>query len=125
MARNMLAWGQNWINSQLQGHASDTVSYTRVVNGSPVVTSISATVGRTVFSTMQEGGPTIEFGERDYLIPATELPYSEPQKGDRITVTLNGATEVYEVMPPNANEPAWRWSDAQHTMFRLHMKRVS
>ena len=41
----------------------------------------------------------------------------EPQVGDEIEFL--GST--YEVLAPSG-EPAWRWSDAFHTAYRIHAK---
>jgi hypothetical protein len=81
-----------------------------------------AWVGRTVFSRLnREGGAAVVFGDRDYLIPVAELP-NEPQRGDRITEVISGVEAVFEVVEP-MGEPAWRYSDPGHTVYRVHTKK--
>lgn len=109
----------------LPGHAAQvagvTVTYTRGATSR----TITAVVGRTVFASQLDGGPRIEFGDRDYLIEATEMTaFGDPQIGDRIAETLNGTSRVWEVMTPGTGEPAWRWSDPQHTRYRVHTTQV-
>lgn len=112
----------DWLPDRLQQVAGASVSYTR----GGTTRTVTAAIGRTVFSSTLEGGPRIEFGDRDYLIEAAELTaFGDPAIGDRITETLAGDQRVWEVMTPGTGEPAWRWSDPQHTRFRIHTTRVS
>jgi hypothetical protein len=62
--------------------------------------------------------------DRDYLIRAENLPFGTPRDGDRITETVDGAELTFDVQRPFTGEPAWRWSDAQRTVYRIHCKRV-
>ena len=101
--------------------AGVSVTYTRAATA----LSITAIVGRTVFSSNAQDGPRIEFGDRDYLIQAVDLTIGEPAIGDRISETIDGVTRVFECMTPGTGEPAWRWSDPAHTVYRIHCKRVS
>jgi hypothetical protein len=114
-ARSMLSTG-------LKDAAGVSVTYSRTGQ-----TSLSLTVvpGRTVFASNQDGGARIEFGDRDYLIVASELTYGEPALGDRIAETIDSVTTTFEVQTPNTGEPAWRWSDPGHTRWRIHTKQVS
>lgn len=80
------------------------------------VHTIRAVVGRTVFRSTDVDGIWTRIETRDFIVPR-ELLSSEPQVGDE--VEFLGAT--YEVLAPNG-EPAWRWSDAFHTAYRIHAK---
>lgn len=63
--------------------------------------------------------------ERDYLIVFADLVtagLNEPQEGDRITETINGASVVFEAIR-NRTEPFWKWADAQRTRVQIHTKR--
>ncbi len=113
---------RDWLPSLAQQAAGVTVLYTR----SGTTRTITAVVGRTVFSSNLDGGPRIEFGDRDYLIEADELAaFGDPVLGDRITEVIDGTTRVWEVKTPGTGEPAWRWSDPQHTRYRVHTVQVS
>lgn len=99
-----------------------TITYRTVAGDDPIDLTGKAWVGRTVFSRInQEGGAAVVFGDRDYLIPVTELP-AEPQMGDRIAEVINGEEVEFEVIEP-LGEPAWRYSDPGHTIYRCHTKK--
>ena len=117
--------GQAWLNSKLQTAAGVSTVYAR----GAYTLNLTPWVGRTVFASNLEGNARIEFGERDYLIPAANLilngATTEPAIGDRITETVGGESKVFEIMRPSNGEPAWRWSDSSQTRYRIHVKRVS
>ena len=113
----LFARARDWLTPTVQRAAGVEVTYAR---GGTTLT-VTALQGRTVFASQQEGGPRIEFGDRDYLIPATALTVlGDPQIGDRVT----DGGEVYEVLTPGTGEPSWRWSDPAHSTYRIHTKRV-
>ena len=97
---------------QMQSVASEVV-YKRL-EGEPL--AVRAVVGRTVFRSTDADGIWTRVETRDFIVPKELLPF-EPQVGDE--VEFLGAT--YEVLAPNG-EPAWRWSDAFHTAYRIHAK---
>ena len=104
-----------------------SITVTRVGVGSFTVTN-AAWVGTTLFRLMSEtGGSRMEWADRDYMIPGHLYDFGsgpvEPAEHDRITETINGVTQVFDVMAPDA-EPAWRWSDSGQTLLRVHTKRV-
>ena len=113
---------KDWLPGQAKQVAGVSVTYTR----GATTRTITALEGRTAFAAQPVEGPRIEFGDRDYLILATDLAaLGEPVLGDRISQAFAGQTEVYEVITPGTGDPAWRWSDPGHTIYRLHTKRVS
>lgn len=73
------------------------------------------------------GTSRLEWSERDYLIPKDLLVFEgvkvEPQEHDWIeeVFTVPDGTREYELLAPN-DEPVWRYSDPQHTIYRLHTK---
>lgn len=106
------------------------VVYTRLAGGDPVDLTGTAWVGRTVFRrdpAATTDGVTIEFGDRDYLIPVSELQQNgtpfEPARGDRVTETIDGVELVFEVVS-QTEEPAWRYSDATRAVYRVHTKQA-
>jgi len=105
---------------------SGTITYTRAAGGTVDLTG-KAWVGRTVFrrNPLGSGEATIQFGDRDYLIPVADLaaggtPF-QPAEGDRITETVGAASLVFEILAPTG-EPAARHSDPQRTVWRVHCK---
>ena len=78
--------------------------------------AIKAVVGRTVFRSTDESGIWTRVETRDFIV-AKELLSREPEVGDEIEFLGH----TYEVLSPNG-EPAWRWSDAFHTAYRIHAK---
>jgi len=119
---NMIQKGIERLRQLMETHNSVTVTYYRDDVPYP---GIIATIGRTVFSQQRDGGFSVIFGDRDYLISVDQFPLDVPMLGDYITEELNGATKRFELLEPQNNEPAWRWSDAGHTTFRIHTKLVN
>lgn len=78
--------------------------------------SVKAVVGRTIFRSTDESGIWTRVETRDFIIPKGALGF-EPQVGDEIEFL----GKIYEVLAPGG-EPAWRWSDAFHTAYRIHAK---
>ena len=78
--------------------------------------AIKAVVGRTVFRSTDESGIWTRVETRDFIV-AKEMLSQEPEVGDEIEFLGH----TYEVLSPNG-EPAWRWSDAFHTAYRIHAK---
>lgn len=115
------AFDNGWLSTQVQTAAAASVTYAR---GAETAT-VTAVVGRTVFASNAEGAARVEFGDRDYLILAADLVaananWTKPAIGDRIT---DSEGRVFEVVTPDTGEPAWRYSDPQHTTWRIHTKR--
>ena len=92
--------------------ASDVV-YTRLGGDAKTV---KAVVGRTVFRSADVDGIWTRIETRDFIVGKVLIDF-EPQVGDEIEFLGN----TYEVLSPNG-EPAWRWSDAFHTAYRIHAK---
>lgn len=127
---NLIQRGRATLVRELAAAAGvSSLSYRQVVTGNTVTLDSQAWVGNNAWRSQLDGAHTLEYGDRDYLIPAEYLVFAattfEPQRGDRITETLNGVVEVYEIISPDNGEPAWRWSDPQHTIYRVHTKQVS
>lgn len=116
---NLFELARDWLPAQAQTAAAVSVTYSR---GAETITITTAVVGRTVFASNVEGAARIEFGDRDYLIPVDDLTFGVPAIGDRITETVDGTAKVFEVVTPDTGEPAWRYSDPQHTVWRIHVK---
>lgn len=124
---NLLAKGQELLLRLMPRDATPAgaISYVRKADpGNPINLTGIAWVGRTVFSRLPNAaGASVVFGDRDYLIPVSELP-AEPEKGDRILETINGVEVKFEAQAP-ATEPAQRYSDPGRTVWRVHCKEVT
>lgn len=121
----MFTRGLDLLADRLASAAGVSVTYTRGASSQ----SATGWVGRTIFSQtpLNGGGVGVVYGDRDYLIPVSSLTLvspATPKEGDRITEIVGGSTLTFEVKPPNAAEPAWRYSDPGRTVYRIHCKRV-
>ena len=120
---DLLETGSNWLQDQRTRHLSRTVVYERGAD----TTTLSATIGRTVFE-IDDGHGVIQRHEtRDFLVLADDLVLAGaktlPHAGDRIRETQGTTVFVYEVMAPG-NEPVWRYSDPYRKTLRIHTKHV-
>lgn len=116
---NMMAVGANWLTDQLRASAAVTVAYVRGGN----TATVPATIGSSVFESQGQSGVVEQWESRDYIIKTDELPYGEPQRGDRIYEELGGVANIYEVVTPRG-VPLFRYADAFQTAVRVHTKRV-
>lgn len=88
-----------------------------------------AWVGRTKFRVSDTQGSRLIYSDRDFLIKCDDLRVNalliEPQLGDWIEQVFTNVegNQIFELMNPD-NEPAWRYSDPQRTIYRIHTKRV-
>lgn len=114
-----------FLRGKMQDAAGVSVAYVR---GAYSVT-LTGWLGQTAFRTSLDGASRLDWGEADVLIRADELILNSavvtPLRGDRLTISLNGTSVVFEPMTPDNGEPPWRYSDPQRETIRLHLKRVS
>jgi hypothetical protein len=101
-----------------------TLVYRRKAGGEDTDLTGIAWVGRTVFvhRSPTDRGPSVVFGDRDYLIPCSALEH-EPEEGDRVIETIGTERLTFELLV-TAGEPAWRYSDPARTVYRVHTKEV-
>lgn len=120
-----LSSAMGWLRGTLQDSAGVSVSYVR---GAYSVT-LTGVLGQTQFRTSMDGASRLDWSEADVLLRADQLILNSavvtPLRGDRLTISLNGTSVVFEPMTPENGEPCWRYSDPQREMIRLHLKRVS
>lgn len=97
------------------------------------VTATYARDDQEVELTVVPGSTEVEVGDAvlanvasrisDFMFAAAALVLGgatvTPQRGDTITVELDGVTSVY-VVSPFRSEPAWRYVDPAHTEIRVH-----
>lgn len=119
----MLADGQTMLNRRLKEAGGLTVVYSRGLASS----ELTARLGNTLFSGLNDQAIGIKRGQRDYLIEVADLVLdgeaTTPHTGDRITEA--DAETVWEVCEPVTGEPAWRYSDQGRTLFRVHCRRAN
>ncbi len=119
---NLFSRARDWLPGKVQAAAGVAVTYTRGATS----LSLTAVVGNTLFAAAAEpGGARVLWGERDYLVIADDLTLGVPAEGDRIAEVIDGTTVTFEVMPTDTGEPAFRYSDPQRTVWRLHCKKVA
>ena len=121
---DILSEATSWLHSTRAEYMTKTVTYSR---GAASV-EVAATVGRTVFRTVEDYGVEVREVSRDYLITAADLILAEvvvrPVAGDQIEEVGGETTYTYEVMS-FAGEPEWRWSDPHYDTLRVHTKLVN
>ena len=116
---DLIANGAAWLADQRKAHLSKEIAY---VNGA-TTTTLLATIGRTEFEVVGEGGVMERIESRDFLVATADL-LNAPARGDQIRETLGSTVFVFEVMAPVQSAPPWRWADAQRTAYRIHTRLV-
>lgn len=121
MARNMLAWGNEWLANQLKTNAAETVTYRR---GAYSLATLSATVSNVTFDLQDAEGFTFQWEGTDFQVLADDLIISginiSPEQGDLIERTINSEVHQYEVQP--AQGQSCFTVDSTRTRFRIHSK---
>ena len=118
-----LSRAETWLAAKLKAIESVTVTYSR--NSQSV--SLSATVDTDQPEVVDSMGIPVKIVDRSYVFTASDLAFSgtafEPRVGDRITETIAGSVEVYEVMPIDKKPPFERTPHG--ASVKVHTKRVS
>lgn len=117
---DMVREGAAWLASQLSNAAGFTVTLKR----GELSATVSATVGRSTFETQTQSGFVESWESRDYIVLASDYPWSEPVRGDTVEETVGGITSIYEVTSPQGT-PLFHHSDGFQNSIRIHTKRVS
>lgn len=112
---DLLADGAAWLAGQLKAAAARAVIFVR---GSSAI-EVSATVGMSSFQAADQNGVLEQFESRDFIIEAADLPFGEPQRGDKVVETIDGITITYDVATPRGM-PLWRYGDAFRRTIRVH-----
>jgi len=117
---DMLAAGAAWMTGQLQAAAGTTVTYRRGTD----TADVTATIGRSEFEAQDQSGVIERWESRDYLVPAADMPFGEPARGDVIVETSGTIELEYEVASPRG-VPVFRYGDAFRSIVRIHTKQIS
>ena len=114
---DLMRKAHEWLEEQRGQYLTVPVIYRRGTYS----TTLSATVGKTVFKVLDDYGRYQYIESRDYLINSAILIVDGervlPEPGDEIIED----NLVYEVMAPN-HEPEWRYSDSYRKCLRIHTK---
>jgi len=117
--RDLLDYSDAWLAGMNRKHRARMVTYVRAGLSVQVIASL----GKSEFDAPADYGLQERVEARDYFVSVSDLQaFGEPQPGDRIHDTLNGRTEVFEVMAP-ANRPHFIYDDFRRT-YRIHTKHV-
>lgn len=118
---DLLEQASQWLDDQRRLFLSRLVTYSR----GGVVQEVLATVGKTEFEVADDYGIVQQWQSRDFLVSAEDMvAFGLPERGDRITDTVDGRSFVYEVLAPAGRTP-WRWSDGYRRTLRIHTKEVA
>jgi hypothetical protein len=120
---DLLEQGASWLCDQRTAFASQSIVYGR----GAVAVVLDATLGVTNVEFEEVAGVVEQFTSRDFIVKASDLVLGgaavEPQRGDRIEITLGGVLCVFEVLAPTGME-CWKWSDPYRVAMRIHTKQV-
>lgn len=111
----MLSSGAAWLAGQLHAAASSTVVFVR--GASAVETK--ATVGSSSFEAANQSGVVERWESRDFIVRTDDLPFGEPQRGDKVVETINGISVTYDVSSPRG-VPLFHYGDAFRQTVRVH-----
>lgn len=121
---NILQDGAAWLGGQLKDHAGVSITYARGTNS----VSITATVTLHEYEVVDTEGFGITAVSRDYIVHAADLVVAgstiTPRAGDRITETVGGVSQTFEVMALGQlkeHEPV----DSDGLLLRIHTKKIA
>jgi hypothetical protein len=112
---DILADGASWLAGQLKAVASRPVVFVR---GNSAI-EVSATIGASSFQAADQNGLIDQWESRDFIIATADLPFGDPQRGDKVVETIDGIAITYEVSTPRGL-PLWRYGDAFRMTVRVH-----
>lgn len=120
---DLLQTGAQWLADQQAEQCAHAVTYTRA----GVSATVQALVGASEWELPDAGGPALMVTTRDYIIRVADLRLSgaaiTPARGDRITESVGGSTEIFEVMAPEG-EQHYRHTDQYGYAYRIHTTQV-
>lgn len=116
---DLLASGAAWLAGQLAASAGRQVRYVRGNSSS----TITATVGRSMFEAANQAGVLEQWESRDFLVTTTAFPFGLPARHDKIVDTLGGSDVTYEVSSPRG-VPVWHYGDGFRATMRIHTKAI-
>jgi hypothetical protein len=122
---NLIANAQAWLVGKFRDHASVAAVYSRFRSATTVTCTVNVTLGRHAI-TESGAGVTVIASERELSIPIDELILdavaAKPERGDKITLTINGELMTYEVMPVDRQHCFSH--DPGRNVYRVYCKRI-
>ena len=115
--QDMIAAGEAWFEQKRRDHLSVFVEY--LPTGSLLSRTCHATLVIGRWQAVDAAGQMIRSETRDFFIHRDELP-ADPKRGDKVTVTENGASQVYAVSIPEGSQFCWQWADRSQKVRRIH-----
>jgi hypothetical protein len=123
--QDLVEIGANWLNQIRTANLSRAVAYSRADQ----TVSLSAALGVNHHDIQNDSGVMEEVAGQDFIVPAAGLDFGSgpflPQQGDRITLTENGLTRVFEILPPASNKDCWSRSGPLTIALRIHTKEIT
>lgn len=124
-SQKLLNRGSRWLDGKTATAGADTYKYWR---GSADV-DVDAVMGSTPIGFALSGTIVQSWQSTDFLVPAAQLLLGghaiEPEKGDRIEATINGAT-VRFVVAQTDDQRCFRWSDpVLRETYRIHTREAA
>ena len=125
---NRFAVGMARLKQLFLANAAVSIIYHKLTNGVDTAIPLTVWIGNTLFKITDNNNQRMEWGDRDYLIPVELLvvgviPFL-PDVEHWIEEVLPEGNVHYQLSAPE-KEPVWRYSDPQHTIYRVHTKRVA
>lgn len=111
---DMISSGLDWLASQLNENASQSVTYHR--DGTDY--AITATIGKTDWGVDQTSNVNAGFKTRDYLVMTADLPFL-PRRDDKVIEIKNGKRYTNRVIE-QPGIPTYRDANTNKTMIRIH-----
>lgn len=86
--------------------------------------ALTVVVGKSDHNVADAQGVVTTWQSQDVLLEASQLILGgarvEPDRGDTVRLTLNGADIVCRVQFPDPNRPAFKFSDPYRQILRVH-----
>lgn len=119
---SLLNKARDWLTAKVEQAAGELVTYSRSGESYPV----TAVVGQTLASEVEQGAARIAYSDRDYLIAVAalkDLGFGRPRIGDTIAHVIDGEEIVFVIGNLDGAEPAVRFIDQGRDVWRIHVKR--
>ena len=120
---NLFQRSATWLGGKLQTAAGRAVTYRQ---GSRYV-SLTGVPYEQTGQVVDETGMLTTLTWMEWTLVADELVLNSeavnPRSGDRITETLNGDANTWEVLPV-AGKKEWDWCDTSGLLIKVRTKRV-
>ncbi len=119
---SLLNKAREWLTAKVEQAAGEPVTYSRSGESYPV----TAVVGQTLASEIEQGAARIAYSDRDYLITVAalkDLGFGRPEIGDTIAHVIDGEEIVFVIGNLDGAEPAVRFIDQSRDVWRIHVKR--